>query len=157
MAGNWLFCNRRWLNPKDPKDRMNLEYNYDSLTAKFPAFARCPRYSFLQCLTEVCTAASSERAHDFRAIASSPSPDPEADCDDSWTPESTPPPASATPSCSPPPTSCAAAPDIDALQPARPAAAAPAAAAPASYFAEISVEFGIRRASGNFFFHGEGN
>jgi hypothetical protein len=146
MAGNWLFCNRRWLNPKDPKDRMNLEYNYDALTAKFPAFARCPRFGFLQCLTEVCTAASSERANDYRAATLSPSPDADFDREDSWTPEPTPPPLSAAASCSPTP--CAAA-----FDPPPPAALAtweglPAPAAGGNYFAQISfAEIGIKRAS----------
>jgi hypothetical protein len=152
MAGNWLFCNRRWLNPKDPKDRMNLEYNYDALTAKFPAFARCPRFGFLQCLTEVCTAASSERANDYRTANLSPSPDADLDREDSWTPESTPPPASAAASCSPVPIPCASAAAASAVPPPpAPAAAAweslPASAPSGNYLAEISLEIGIKRAS----------
>jgi hypothetical protein len=88
MAGKRLFCNRRWLNPNDPDDRTNLEHSYDALTAQFPAFARCTRSDFLQCLAEVCAAASSERASDDRAAALSPSPDADADRDESWSPES---------------------------------------------------------------------
>jgi hypothetical protein len=124
---------------------MYLEYNYDALTAKFPAFARCPRFRFLQCLTEVCTAASSERANDHRAATLSPSLDSDADRDVSWTPESTPPPTCAPASSSPAPTSCAAA--IETQRPV-PAAAWEGAPKPAgSRFAETSLGIGIKRAS----------
>ncbi len=90
MAGKRLFCNRRWLNPNDPYDRMHLEHTYDVLTAKFPAFARCSRSDFLRYLLEACTAESSERASNERAAALSPSPDTDADREESWSPESAP-------------------------------------------------------------------
>jgi hypothetical protein len=76
MAGNWLFCNRRWLNPQDVQDRMQLESNYDAIVSKFPAFARCPRFRFLQCLSEVCVERAADRPDGIhRASAGSPSTD----------------------------------------------------------------------------------
>ncbi len=89
MAGKRLFCNRRWLNPNDPCDLLDLEHNYEVLTAKFPAFTHCSRIAFLQCLAEVCAAASSERASDDSAAALSPSSDVDADREERWSPEST--------------------------------------------------------------------
>ena len=81
MAGNWLFCNRRWLNPQDVQDRMELECNYDALVSKFPAFARCPRFRFLQCLSEVCVERAAEHPDGiYRASAGSPSTD--ASCEE---------------------------------------------------------------------------
>ena len=85
MAGNWLFCNRRWLNPQDVNDRVVLECNYDALVAKFPAFARCPRFRFLQCLSEVCVERAAERADGmYRISAGSPSTDSGADDRDDY-------------------------------------------------------------------------
>ena len=52
-AGNWLFCNRRWLDPSHPQDRARLDAGYDALCAAFPAFAACPRAAFLARLARV--------------------------------------------------------------------------------------------------------
>lgn len=53
-AGNWLFCNRRWLNPADAEDRRALEQAYDTLCVKHPAFTSCTKSEFLQRLHDVC-------------------------------------------------------------------------------------------------------
>ena len=55
-AGNWLFCNRRWLNPLKRDEREKLEQNYDKLCASFPAFARCSKTMFIQFLMDVTVA-----------------------------------------------------------------------------------------------------
>ena len=55
-AGNWLFCNRRWLNPSFPPDRARLDAGYDALCAAFPAAAACPRSIFLTRIAHVSTA-----------------------------------------------------------------------------------------------------
>jgi hypothetical protein len=52
-AGNWLFCNRRWLNPLDREDRQTLDHNYDKLCLVFPAFARCSKATFIHVLMDV--------------------------------------------------------------------------------------------------------
>ena len=53
-AGNWLFCNRRWLNPEDPTDRSLLEENYATLASMFPEFgAVCSKANFILKLSEV--------------------------------------------------------------------------------------------------------
>ena len=155
MAGKRLFCNRRWLNPNDLYDRMDLAHTYDALTAKFPGFARCSRIAFFQCLAEVCTAASSELASDSRAATLSPSSDTDADHEESWTPKYTPPPPSsyAIFSCSPAPTSCAVfdsfdiVDTLDAFDAPSPFAAAwesvPASTPAGNYSAETSLEIGI--------------
>ena len=53
-AGNWLFCNRRWLNPDDQDDRAVLEENYTALASMFPEFAAaCSRVDFFVHLSEV--------------------------------------------------------------------------------------------------------
>ncbi len=62
-AGNWLFCNRRWLNPEDAEDRAHLERAYATLCASFPAFATCPRAEFFRTLAEV----AGSWAHRIRA------------------------------------------------------------------------------------------
>ncbi len=77
-AWHRFFCNRdgsiqttrRFLSRAVP-----TQQNYDDLTAKFPAFARCSRIDFLQCLADVCTAASSECASNDRAAALLPPSD----------------------------------------------------------------------------------
>ena len=54
FAGNWIFCNRRWLCPSDPEDRFVLENNYACLAAAFPPFAAaCTKEKFLRHLSEV--------------------------------------------------------------------------------------------------------
>ena len=55
-AGNWLFCNRRWLDPLKRDEREKLEHNYDKLCASFPAFARCSKNMFIQFLMDVTVA-----------------------------------------------------------------------------------------------------
>ena len=52
-AGNWLFCNRRWLNPQDCDDWVTLDHNYDKLCLAFPAFARCSKATFIHVLMDV--------------------------------------------------------------------------------------------------------
>jgi hypothetical protein len=54
-AGNWIFGNRRWLNPANPYDRARLDAGYDALCAAFPAFAACPRAHFLACIAGVAS------------------------------------------------------------------------------------------------------
>jgi hypothetical protein len=54
-AGNWIFSNRRWLNPANPYDRARLDASYDALCAAFPAFAACPRAHFLACIAGVAS------------------------------------------------------------------------------------------------------
>ena len=56
IAGNWLFCNRRWLNPLKREDREKLERNYDKLCASFPVFALCPKNMFIHCVMDVTVA-----------------------------------------------------------------------------------------------------
>ena len=53
-AGNWLFCHRRWLDPRIPEELQILDRNYDGLCATFPGFASCSKANFLQILTDVC-------------------------------------------------------------------------------------------------------
>eukprot|EP00291_Cryptomonas_curvata_P009805 CAMPEP_0172183184 /NCGR_PEP_ID=MMETSP1050-20130122/18836_1 /TAXON_ID=233186 /ORGANISM="Cryptomonas curvata, Strain CCAP979/52" /LENGTH=219 /DNA_ID=CAMNT_0012856757 /DNA_START=358 /DNA_END=1014 /DNA_ORIENTATION=+ len=55
-AGNWLFCNRRWLEPSDSVDRANLEKNYDMLSQLYPEFSACSKADFLLHLSQVTTA-----------------------------------------------------------------------------------------------------
>ena len=56
-AGNWLFCNRRWLDPADPADRARLHAGYDALLSLFPAaLTEVPRALFIEHLSEVTTA-----------------------------------------------------------------------------------------------------
>ena len=56
-AGNWLFCNRRWLDRADPADRARLDSGYDALCHSFPAFlASCPRDVFMGHLSAVSEA-----------------------------------------------------------------------------------------------------
>ena len=70
MAGEWLFCDRRWLNPADPVDRARLESGYVALCADFPEFAACPRRAFLTRLAEVRRRTfTSLRAHAMAQIA----------------------------------------------------------------------------------------
>jgi hypothetical protein len=52
-AGNWLFCNRRWLDPAQAEDRAQLDRAYGALCASFPAFASCSKADFLRTLAEV--------------------------------------------------------------------------------------------------------
>jgi hypothetical protein len=135
---------------------MNLEHNYDALTSKFPAFARCSRYDFFHYLTEVCVAESAESGNDYRTAILSPSLNVFADSGH-WILESSPPPASSTASTSSVPTSCTAAVlEFDTIETPPPVPASAAAASweslsssmPAEkYFAEISLEIGIKRAS----------
>jgi hypothetical protein len=53
-AGNWLFCNRRWLDPRDADDRSILEQEYTRLCGSFPRFAACTKKRFFEVLTDVC-------------------------------------------------------------------------------------------------------
>ena len=52
-AGNWLFCNRRWLDPLKRDERERLEHNYNKLCTAFPVFARCSKAKFIQSLMDV--------------------------------------------------------------------------------------------------------
>eukprot|EP00291_Cryptomonas_curvata_P024543 CAMPEP_0172161908 /NCGR_PEP_ID=MMETSP1050-20130122/6378_1 /TAXON_ID=233186 /ORGANISM="Cryptomonas curvata, Strain CCAP979/52" /LENGTH=111 /DNA_ID=CAMNT_0012831841 /DNA_START=248 /DNA_END=579 /DNA_ORIENTATION=+ len=54
-AGNWLFCNRRWLDPRDADDLCILEREYMRLCSRFPRFAACCQSRFLDVLTDVCS------------------------------------------------------------------------------------------------------
>ena len=69
-SGSWIFCNRRWLDPSHPQDRVRLDAGYDALCAAFPAFAACPRAAFLARLAHVSFSAARRRA--LRAAASQP-------------------------------------------------------------------------------------
>ena len=62
-AGNWLFCNRRWLDPLKREERERLESSYDKLCESFPVFARCSKAQFIQCLMDV-TIAWSDRINE---------------------------------------------------------------------------------------------
>jgi hypothetical protein len=55
-AGNWLFCNRKWLNPLDLADRLQLEINYDALSGAYPEFLSCPKPIFIQHVADVAAA-----------------------------------------------------------------------------------------------------
>ena len=54
MAGNSLFYNRRWLDPRVPDERSILEVNYSALCAAFPSFRACSKEKFLANVMEVC-------------------------------------------------------------------------------------------------------
>ena len=71
-AGNWLFCNRRWLDPSHPQDRARLDAGYDALCAAFPAFAACPRAAFLARLAHVSAAWSAAQHRPPRTTAGRP-------------------------------------------------------------------------------------
>ena len=58
-AGNWLFCHRRWLDPRIPEERQILDSNYDGLCATFPGFATCSKADYIKILADVCEAWSS--------------------------------------------------------------------------------------------------
>ncbi len=54
-AGNWLFCFRRWRDPRDSEDLEALEREYASLCSAFPRFAAsCSKDRFLACIVSVC-------------------------------------------------------------------------------------------------------
>jgi hypothetical protein len=79
-AGNWLFCNRRWLNPVNREERRLLESNYDALCASFPVIATiCTKARFIHCVMDVFMAwsdridASSRKCAAPRSYASLPS------------------------------------------------------------------------------------
>ena len=55
-AGNWLFCNCRWLEPSDSTDRAHLEKNYDMLCQLYPEFRACSKADFLLHLSQVTAA-----------------------------------------------------------------------------------------------------
>ena len=71
-AGNWLFCNRRWLNPIEDNDRVVLEDNYLMLCKRFPPFASCTQKHFLQCLRDVCTSWSERSSEKCLGACTSP-------------------------------------------------------------------------------------
>ena len=48
VAGNWPFCNRRWLDPRVPYERSILEMNYSALCAALPSFRACPKERFIE-------------------------------------------------------------------------------------------------------------
>jgi hypothetical protein len=69
-AGNWLFCNRRWLNPLNREERKTLETNYETLCAAFPILAmRCPKANFIQCIMDVSITWSERIGKPTRATA----------------------------------------------------------------------------------------
>ena len=65
MAGSWLFCNRRWLDPRVSRERDILEANYATLCTTFPSFRSCSKARFIENVTEVCASWSKllEDAH----------------------------------------------------------------------------------------------
>ena len=56
VAGNWLFFNRRWLDPRRKDDLELLNRNYNELCASFPPFEACSRDKFMHVLEHFCTA-----------------------------------------------------------------------------------------------------
>ena len=54
MAGNWLFSDRRWLDPRVSSEREILEANYDALCTAFPSFRACSKARFIENVGEVC-------------------------------------------------------------------------------------------------------
>jgi hypothetical protein len=56
-AGNWLFSSRRWLDPLKPRDRAQLEGNFEALCDAFQPFAaHCELANYLQTLLDISTA-----------------------------------------------------------------------------------------------------
>lgn len=56
VTGNWIYLDRRWLNPTDTNDFTHLNAGYDLLCAAHPSFAFCSRHSFLDHLARVSLA-----------------------------------------------------------------------------------------------------
>jgi hypothetical protein len=55
-AGNWLFCFRRWRDPRDSEDLEALEREYARLCSSFPRFAAaCSKDRFISCIAGICT------------------------------------------------------------------------------------------------------
>mmetsp|Transcript_77800 Transcript_77800/g.209679 ORF Transcript_77800/g.209679 Transcript_77800/m.209679 type:complete len:331 (-) Transcript_77800:34-1026(-) len=64
VAGNWLFSNRRWLDPSIPRDRQQLEKAYRFLCLKFNAFTQCTFPHFIKCVSIACDAVNQQRFDD---------------------------------------------------------------------------------------------
>jgi hypothetical protein len=74
-AGNWLFCNRRWLDPLNRDERQILESNYDGLCASFPVIATmCTKARFILCVMDVHVAWSDRIAESSRKCPAAPKP-----------------------------------------------------------------------------------
>jgi hypothetical protein len=71
-AGNWLFCNRRWLNPLNREERITLESNYEKLCTSFPVIARCSKKRFIQCVMDVSISWSDRIEESSRKCSSAP-------------------------------------------------------------------------------------
>jgi len=71
-AGNWLFCNRRWLNPLNREERITLESNYEKLCVAFPIIARCSKKRFIQCVMDVSISWSDRIEESSRKCAAAP-------------------------------------------------------------------------------------
>ena len=55
VAGNWLFCGRRWVDPSTADGRSKLIQSYADLCARFPALrSTCTEDRFLYILSTVC-------------------------------------------------------------------------------------------------------
>jgi hypothetical protein len=55
-AGNWLFCFRRWRDPRNTEDLEVLEREYARLCSAFPRFAdACSKDRFLSCIDDICS------------------------------------------------------------------------------------------------------
>ena len=55
LADNWLFGNRRWLNPRIPEELGILVRRYGEICRAFPMFERCSRQRYIHIITNICS------------------------------------------------------------------------------------------------------
>ena len=53
LAGNWLYGNRRWLNPRVPEELSILARKYGEICRAFPMFERCSRERYIEIISEI--------------------------------------------------------------------------------------------------------
>ena len=55
LADNWLFGNRRWLNPRVPEELSILARKYGEICEAFPMFERCSRDRYIHIIMSICS------------------------------------------------------------------------------------------------------